>query len=124
AGREKKALKKLRFCGNNACVLGVFRASRVFPKRKGPGHAGASPFALKPTAYLSAVCTLVKVVFSFEPRPCTTAMIATEMPAAMRPYSMAVAPDSSFTNFNTFFIFGSIAPTVAERGSGGPLLPG
>jgi len=24
-------------------------------------------------------------------------MIATEMPAAMRPYSMAVAPDSSFT---------------------------
>jgi hypothetical protein len=26
----------------------------------------------------------------------TTAMIASEMPAAIRPYSMAVAPDSSF----------------------------
>jgi hypothetical protein len=41
----------------------------------------------------------VKVVVNFEPTPCTTAMIATEMPAAIRPYSMAVAPDSSFRNF-------------------------
>jgi hypothetical protein len=32
-------------------------------------------------------------VFSFEPRPCMTAMMATEMPAATRPYSTAVAPD-------------------------------
>src|ERR1700690_41373 len=47
--------------------------------------------------YLSAVETDEKVVFRLVPRPCTTAMIATEMPAAMRPYSMAVAPDSSFT---------------------------
>ena len=29
--------------------------------------------------------------------PLTTAMIASEMPAAIRPYSIAVAPDSSFT---------------------------
>jgi hypothetical protein len=40
-------------------------------------------------------------------------MIATEMPAAMRPYSMAVAPDSSFRNFTRFFIVGSIGPHVA-----------
>jgi hypothetical protein len=39
---------------------------------------------------------LLNVVFSFVPRPFTTAMIATEIPAAMRPYSMAVAPHSSF----------------------------
>ena len=39
--------------------------------------------------------TLLNVVDNFEPRPFTTVMIATEMPAAMRPYSMAVAPDSS-----------------------------
>src|SRR5688572_26072428 len=52
---------------------------------------------------------LVKVALSFEPMPCTTAMIATEMPAAMRPYSMAVAPDSSFTKRVTrFFMFNSI----------------
>jgi hypothetical protein len=46
--------------------------------------------------YLSFVEMLVKVVFNLVPRPFTTAMIATEMPAAMRPYSMAVAPESSF----------------------------
>src|SRR5262252_6675573 len=46
-------------------------------------------------AYLNASWT--KVALSFEPSPCTTAMIATEMPAATRPYSTAVAPDSSFT---------------------------
>jgi len=43
--------------------------------------------------YLSCVEMLVKLVFSLVPRPFTTAMIATEMPAAMRPYSMAVAPE-------------------------------
>jgi hypothetical protein len=37
----------------------------------------------------------VNFVFSLVPMPFTTAMIATEMPAAIRPYSMAVAPDSS-----------------------------
>jgi hypothetical protein len=35
---------------------------------------------------------------SFVPRPLTTAMMAMEMPAAIRPYSMAVAPDSFFRN--------------------------
>jgi hypothetical protein len=45
--------------------------------------------------YLSAVETLVNVVFNFEPRVPTTVMIATEIPAAINPYSMAVAPDSS-----------------------------
>jgi hypothetical protein len=48
--------------------------------------------------YLSAVETLVNVVFNFEPRAPTTVMIATEMPAAINPYSMAVAPDSSRMN--------------------------
>ena len=38
------------------------------------------------------------MVFSFVPRPFTTAMTAIEMPAAIRPYSMAVAPDSSRRN--------------------------
>src|SRR5450432_1807680 len=47
--------------------------------------------------YLSAVWTLPKVVFRFVPSPFTTAIIATAIPAAMSPYSMAVAPDSSLT---------------------------
>ena len=44
-------------------------------------------------AYFSAVETDEKVVFRLVPRACTVAMMATEIPAAIRPYSMAVAPD-------------------------------
>src|SRR3954454_18082096 len=39
---------------------------------------------------------LVNLSFKFVPRPLTTVMIAIEMPAAISPYSMAVAPDWSF----------------------------
>lgn len=35
------------------------------------------------------------------PRPFTTVMIASAIPAAIRPYSIAVAPDSSDQNFKT-----------------------
>src|ERR1051326_1862722 len=60
----------------------------------------------KSDAYLRALETLEKVDFRFVPRPCTTAMIETEMPAAMRPYSMAVAPDWSFTKRETRVFMG------------------
>jgi hypothetical protein len=43
--------------------------------------------------YFSCVEMLPKLVFSLVPMPFTAAIIATEMPAAIRPYSMAVAPD-------------------------------
>jgi hypothetical protein len=43
-----------------------------------------------------------KVVLSFVPRPFTTAMMAMEIPTAIRPYSMAVAPDSSAKNWRNF----------------------
>src|SRR3954469_6886768 len=44
---------------------------------------------------------LIEVNFSFivVPRPFTTVMIASAMPAAIRPYSIAVAPESSVQNF-------------------------
>jgi hypothetical protein len=45
--------------------------------------------------YFIAVETDEKVVFKLVPRAWTVAMIATAMPAAMRPYSIAVAPVSS-----------------------------
>ena len=48
--------------------------------------------------YFSCVEIELKVDLSFVPRPFTTAMIATEMPAAIRPYSMAVAANSSLRN--------------------------
>jgi hypothetical protein len=41
---------------------------------------------------------VVNVVFSFEPMPVITGMMMTVMPAAMSPYSMAVAAFSSFKN--------------------------
>ena len=40
----------------------------------------------------------VNLVFSFVPRPFTTAMIASAIPAAINPYSIAVAPDWSAQN--------------------------
>jgi hypothetical protein len=50
---------------------------------------------MRPTAYFNCVEIEEKVVWSFVPKPFTTVIIATEIPAAIRPYSMAVAPDSS-----------------------------
>ena len=43
--------------------------------------------------YFSEVLMLLKVVLSVEPRPFTAAMIASAIPAAIKPYSIAVAPD-------------------------------
>src|SRR6516165_5809945 len=57
---------------------------------------------------------LLNVVISLVPRPFTTAMIATEMPAAIRPYSIAVAPDSSFTKRETR-VFMRMAPLGPTR---------
>jgi hypothetical protein len=48
-------------------------------------------------AVASCEDTLLNVVLSCEPSELTTAIIATEIPAAIKPYSMAVAPDSSLT---------------------------
>jgi hypothetical protein len=50
-------------------------------------------------AYFSEVLIDVKLVFSVVPRVFTAAIMASEIPAAIRPYSIAVAPDSSFQNF-------------------------
>ena len=50
---------------------------------------------------------LVNLVFSEVPRPLMTAIIATEMPAAIRPYSMAVAPELSFRKREKRFFIGS-----------------
>ena len=45
------------------------------------------------TLYFSALETVLKVVVRLVPSASTVAMIATEIPAAIRPYSIAVAPD-------------------------------
>jgi hypothetical protein len=61
-------------------------------------------------SYFSAVATLVKVALRDEPKVDTTVMIATEMPAAMRPYSIAVAPDSSAKKRLNLFMIEPSAP--------------
>jgi hypothetical protein len=48
--------------------------------------------------YLSWLEILLNVVLRLVPRVPTATMMATDMPAAIRPYSIAVAPDRSFQN--------------------------
>ena len=45
--------------------------------------------------YFRELLIVVNLSLRFEPRPFTTATIAIEIPAAISPYSMAVAPESS-----------------------------
>ena len=46
---------------------------------------------------------VLKVALICEPSPRAAAMMPTAIKAAIRPYSMAVAPDSSFTKRMTWF---------------------
>jgi hypothetical protein len=55
--------------------------------------------------YFREVLTEVNLVLSLAPIPLTTAMIASAMPAAIRPYSIAVAPVSSARNLRIVFIY-------------------
>jgi hypothetical protein len=48
--------------------------------------------------YFSELLMVLKFVLSWVPTPCTAVMIAIAIPAAIKPYSMAVAPDSSLKN--------------------------
>jgi hypothetical protein len=52
-------------------------------------------------AYLSWVEMMSKFVLRLEPIAFTLAMMTIEMPAAISPYSIALAPDSSFRNAKT-----------------------
>jgi hypothetical protein len=65
-------------------------------------------------AYFNCVEIEVNVVLSLVPRPFTTVMMAMEMPAAIRPYSMAVAPDSSLRKALSVFM-GPADSTAAVR---------
>jgi hypothetical protein len=58
------------------------------------------PPAKQTEAYFSELLTEVNLSFRLLPRPLTTAIMASEMPAAINPYSIAVAPDSSDKKLN------------------------
>jgi hypothetical protein len=63
-------------------------------KKSGTAGARTNP-AQPPRFYFSDELIDVNLVFSLVPSPLTAAMMASEMPAAISPYSMAVAPLSS-----------------------------
>jgi hypothetical protein len=58
-----------------------FSPELIFPPEKGS------------RSYFNELLIEVNWVLSVVPRPFTAAIIASEMPAAIRPYSIAVAPD-------------------------------
>src|SRR5258708_32700995 len=89
--------------------------NRIRQTTKAPGFAGASE-AGSTVAYFSEVEIATKLLDSLLPTPLTAVMIAMAMPAAIRPYSMAVAPDSSLTKRETrFFIIDNSCVHVAGR---------
>ena len=55
-------------------------------------------------SYFSCVEMLSNLALRVVPIALTVAMITTEMPAAIKPYSIAVAPDSFFRNARTLDI--------------------
>ena len=81
--------------GEAACSAGTERRENGDYSILRPRPATSTNQAARSSRYFSAVETLVKIAFSDVPTVATTVMIATAMPAAIRPYSIAVAPDSS-----------------------------
>ena len=77
-------------------MAGLVKAEQAPPEK---GRIGA---------HFNETLMSVNLVFRLVPRPLTMAIIASEMPAAIRPYSIAVAPDSSDQSFrNVRFKFAS-----------------
>ncbi len=75
----------------NSCgFLAAFARARKRP--------GALPVGANSRPYLSAVEIAENVVLSLVPSPVITGMIATAIPVAMSPYSIAVAALSSLRN--------------------------
>src|SRR6266702_2092578 len=77
------------------CIYATPLELAVSKKTKAPEIRGFCRRAS--VAYFSDELIEPNLVFSVLPRLLTTVMMASAMPAAIRPYSMAVAPDSSFT---------------------------
>jgi hypothetical protein len=95
--------------------------SRIWRTTRSPDHRrarqpGVSNHAVRNEAYFGWLEMLLNVLFSNVPRVFTATMIATEIPAAIRPYSMAVAPASSFRKRRTSFLMGGYSVVCARGG--------
>jgi hypothetical protein len=72
--------------------------------RKQKGRAlQATPAQALEFSYFSELLIDVNLALRLVPRPFTAARMTIEIPAAISPYSMAVAPASSRQNFKTAF---------------------
>src|SRR3954464_14425885 len=100
---NRKTPKRRRFvAARGRHATGRARTTKA-PDRRGPWCLAVA------AAYFSELLIAVNLVLSVPPRVLTIVMMASEMPAAISPYSMAVAPDSSFTKRAIrFFIDGSM----------------
>src|SRR5256885_16417924 len=76
---------------------------RSRPAKDGPGKLGSNSQTVGGYAELIVEVMVWKVALICEPRLRPAAMMPTAIRAAMRPYSMAVAPDSSLTKRMTWF---------------------
>jgi hypothetical protein len=72
--------------------------------------------------YFNEVLTEVMTELIPVPMPFTAAMIAIAIPAAISPYSMAVAPDSFFKNIESIAFMGFL-PRFASTGTAVQFLP-
>jgi hypothetical protein len=63
------------------------------------------------TDYFNELLIEVNFVLSLVPSPFTVAMMGSAIPAAISPYSMAVAPDSSERNLRNVFVAATCART-------------
>src|SRR4029453_238061 len=89
-------MAKLPYCGEY--YYGAARRTWSQPlKRKRPRDHRGLCCAFRDTGYCNLVEMSSNFVLRMVPIPLTATMITTEIPAAIRPDSMAVAPDSSFT---------------------------
>ena len=88
-------------------------------KIMGPDALAPGPKCPRKGNYFSEVLMASKFELSLLPRPFTAVMIAIAIPAAIRPYSMAVAPDSSLKNDLMIDMAGSDLG-LGSRNSGSP----
>src|SRR6266404_3450855 len=93
------------YAGSSTSSRGLFRLSSILDPfcdcqqsaKGGSGEADVRHVARETrSGYFREVLISPNLVLRLPPIPLTAAMIASEIPAAIRPYSMAVAPDSSF----------------------------
>jgi hypothetical protein len=75
--------------GSGVALATIYQKPLIFSSLRGVGREDL---------YFSCVEIDVNVVSSFVPKVLTVAIITTEIPAAISPYSMAVAPLSSLRN--------------------------